>query len=307
LERELGELLGGPVSIRDRRRNWYTSTVVTELVTIGLGSSTRELFCKHGASYVDHVSGHRRGVPYESAAYTNLVGPSMAPSVAYVGTVVRPDSSTLVIERLRGALRLHDTGAGPTSAVVVAAHLLGAWHRRGEDRLARAQADLNEFDAEHFRRWKALAARALEEAPGGDGHALERIITAPEVCEALLEKRTTLVHGELFTGNVLVAPDGSAYFVDWESAGRGPGEIDLAALIVGGWPAATRELCIDAYVTARHPEGEPPHFRRSLAAAEIYVLHRIARHETHRGSNPGRWPWFDPQVEAASRRLGVSA
>ena len=44
----------------------------------------------------------------------------------------------------------------------------------------------------------------------------------------------TLLHGEFYASNVIVA-DERVCPIDWEMAARGPGLIDLAALISGKW------------------------------------------------------------------------
>jgi len=74
-----------------------------------------------------------------------------------------------------------------------------------------------------------------------------------EVMERLGQLPTTLVHGELYASNVLVAP-GRVCPVDWELAGIGPGVLDVAAL-TAGWPDEERSTLIDAY---RSASKEPP-------------------------------------------------
>ncbi len=52
------------------------------------------------------------------------------------------------------------------------------------------------------------------------------------VVDRLAGLPTTLVHGELYASNVLLA-GGRVCVVDWELAGVGPGVLDLAALTAG--------------------------------------------------------------------------
>ena len=64
------------------------------------------------------------------------------------------------------------------------------------------------------------------------------------VIEALLSMPRTVIHGEFYASNVLVAegPDGTRVApVDWELAAAAPGAVDLAALVSGDWPEADRE------------------------------------------------------------------
>ena len=55
----------------------------------------------------------------------------------------------------------------------------------------------------------------------------------------------TLVHGELYASNVLVA-GGRVAAIDWETAGRGPGILDLAALVTG-WSDPDSRRLVAAY------------------------------------------------------------
>ncbi len=54
----------------------------------------------------------------------------------------------------------------------------------------------------------------------------------------------TVIHGEFYASNVLVAGDAAdprVCPVDWELAAAAPGLIDLAALVSGGWSDGDRE------------------------------------------------------------------
>lgn len=73
----------------------------------------------------------------------------------------------------------------------------------------------------------------------------------------------TVIHGEAFASNFVVGDDGQTCLVDWETAGRGCGLTDLAAL-VAGWDGATRRSIAAAY------GGDLTH----LAAARLVVAVR---------------------------------
>ena len=94
-------------------------------------------------------------------------------------------------------------------------------------------------------------------------------------------------------------------FVDWETAGFGPGEIDLAMLTAGGWPHETCRVAEQAYAAARWPEGEPDGFAETLAAAQLYALVFVARHAARRGELAG--PWVFEQAAAAAKALRDAA
>ncbi|MBS1881298.1 MAG: phosphotransferase, partial [Actinobacteria bacterium] len=118
-------------------------------------------------------------------------------------------------------------------------------------------------DGEFHRRW-LTRARSFGALPAtADDSPLGRLAASHErVVEALLAMPETLLHGEFYASNVLVAegeggPRVAA--VDWELAGPGPGALDLAALVCG-WPAEDREAMRVAYGRGRGAE---------LAAADL--------------------------------------
>jgi len=82
------------------------------------------------------------------------------------------------------------------------------------------------------------------------------------VLERLERLPRTLVHGEFFASNVLVArpsggtaaPPSRVCPLDWELTGVGPGLSDLAAL-TAGWPTGTREAIALAYFDEQRPTG----------------------------------------------------
>jgi thiamine kinase-like enzyme len=60
----------------------------------------------------------------------------------------------------------------------------------------------------------------------------------------------TLVHGDFNASNVLVTRSASGHrirIIDWESAGVGPGLLDLASLVSGRLPERHREAMVAAY------------------------------------------------------------
>jgi aminoglycoside phosphotransferase len=94
------------------------------------------------------------------------------------------------------------------------------------------------YDAAYFRIWPDRARRrhpALSSALGD----YERIV------ELLSGLPATLVHGEFYASNVLIAGSRIAP-VDWEMAGIGPGVLDLAALSTG-WADEEQAAIVGAY------------------------------------------------------------
>lgn len=93
------------------------------------------------------------------------------------------------------------------------------WLARCHDRFPGIAADwLIAYDRAFFGLWPTRAGVDLP----GYAAAVERLATLP----------TTLVHGDFYPSNLLVADD-RVCAVDWERAGVGPGVLDLAALSLG--------------------------------------------------------------------------
>lgn len=96
------------------------------------------------------------------------------------------------------------------------------------------------YDAVYFRIWPDRAIRRHPELSSVLGQ-YERVV------ELLSGLPTTLIHGEFYASNVLVAGSRIAP-VDWEMAGIGPGVLDLAALSTG-WADEARAAIVGAYTS----------------------------------------------------------
>jgi aminoglycoside phosphotransferase (APT) family kinase protein len=136
------------------------------------------------------------------------------------------------------------------------------------------QARLLEHDAAYYERWIARARRFA--AAGGHGSDAARFLDGlakryDEIVDALLALPRTVVHGDFFASNVLVAGAADAVRVapvDWEMAAVGSGLTDLAALISGDWTEAEREQMTAAY--ASRP-GVAPFSSRELDLARLQL------------------------------------
>jgi aminoglycoside phosphotransferase len=97
------------------------------------------------------------------------------------------------------------------------------------------------YDADFYRGWAVRARRFA------GGATLEAILSLYDtVVERLCALPVTLIHGEFYASNVLVA-GGRTAPVDWEMAAIGPGLIDLAALTTGAWSEEKRAAIASAY------------------------------------------------------------
>jgi len=120
------------------------------------------------------------------------------------------------------------------------------------------------YDAAWLRRWPARALRrepALAPLADAAERAVERVSAWP----------AGLMHGEFYPANVLV--EGTRIRpVDWETAGLGPGLLDIAALTSGSWDEQERARVERAYcdaLPADRPRGRE--LADALAHARLLV------------------------------------
>jgi len=127
-------------------------------------------------------------------------------------------------------------------------HLLGP-----KLRLLASEARLLHWNRKHY--WRSLErARACVHERNPNDTALVDMERIARVYERVVEQLTsyppTLIHGEFYASNVLVAESSRGVRVcpiDWETAGIGPGLLDLAALVAGRWTDEQREGLATAY------------------------------------------------------------
>jgi hypothetical protein len=166
---------------------------------------------------------------------------------AFFGAVADPKNGRyrLLVERVAGR-ELYQVGE--FEVWQGAARWLAALHTRFANRPDPPAARLLTHDAEAYRVWSRRAADFAR------GSAKKRFAWLAErydrVIDRLLALPPTLLHGEFYASNVLVAdtPNGRRVSpVDWEVAGWGPGALDLAALTAGGWTDDERTALARAY------------------------------------------------------------
>jgi aminoglycoside phosphotransferase (APT) family kinase protein len=129
--------------------------------------------------------------------------------------------------------------------------------------------------------------RALLEASGkrglarageqGLGSAEDRAALA-RAHEAAVDALTTctLVHGDFYPSNIVVAGERIAV-VDWELAGIGAGELDLAALAAGKWDDAHRRDLARAYHREATELGQTEPFAALMRRFTLASVHLALR------------------------------
>jgi hypothetical protein len=190
----------------------------------------------------------------EPAVYASLLEPAGLGAPQYHGAIVEPERGRcwLFVEWVDGR-ELYQVGE--RELWEAAARWLGRLHAGLGSEVERhaAAGRLIDHDAAFYRRWMARAREFAREA----GAAPDRAAAVDwlgdrhePVVEALLALPRTVIHGEFYASNVLVASDAAAPRVapvDWELAAVGPGATDLAALVSGSWSEEDRAAIASAY------------------------------------------------------------
>lgn len=211
----------------------------------------------------------------EPAVYSSLLAGSDLGAPRHYGSVEEPehDRYWIFIEWVDGR-ELYQVGE--RALWETAARWLARAHMNlGQDLERRTEVGrLLVYDASYYWRW-IERAREFAAAPNGLAGASRFLGWLAdrygEVVEELLEMPRTVLHGEFYASNVLVAGDPSALRVapvDWELAANGPGLVDLAALVSGDWSDSEQTAVVDAY---RSVQGVPQFTVRELDLARLHL------------------------------------
>jgi thiamine kinase-like enzyme len=255
-----GAGIGPPRELRRRPSAYRTSFPLEELdLTLEDGSELRLLLKDLAWAALDEEA--RLAKPEflhdplrEPAVYASVLAPSSPGPPCYYGSAIdlKAERYWLFIERVEGR-ELYQVGDLELWQAV--ARWLGEMHASLAGDLERhaERARLIDYDETYYRRW-IERAREFAAAPGQPefrSTALDWIAERYDrILEGLLELPKTVIHGEFYASNVLVVGEGRTPRicpVDWEMAASGPGLVDLAALISGGWGEGDREAIVSAY------------------------------------------------------------
>ena len=218
----------------------------------------------------------------EPAVYANLLRQAPPGPPRCFGAVTEPGRHWLFVERVEGRELFQ---VGERELWEQAARWLARFHvsmAPDFDR-HRQEGRLIAHDASFYRRWMQRAQEFARDSgqPPEPAQATERLAkTHEQVVEALTAQARTVLHGEFYASNVLVASASDSFPsgvgkkpvkrvapVDWELTAAGTGLSDLAALVTG-WPAADRAAIAAAY--AGEP-GVPTFTLRDLDFARLQV------------------------------------
>jgi aminoglycoside phosphotransferase (APT) family kinase protein len=214
----------------------------------------------------------------EPAVYAKLLPQAPPGSPRFFGALTEPGRHWLFIERVEGRELFQ---VGERELWEEAARWLARFHVAMAPELDRhlREGRLIDHNAAFYRRWIERAREFAVERDDGSTDTVAWLRDRHEqVVEALSALPRTVIHGEFYASNVLVASasdsvptpvgnksDTRVAPVDWELAAAGPGLSDLAAL-VSGWAAADRDVLIAAYVAE---PGVPSFSTRDLDLARL--------------------------------------
>lgn len=176
---------------------------------------------------------------YEQILDHDVLGTARLYGASSSGVGVSP---WLVLEKVPG-LELYQVGqiAHWCATARWLAHLHDQFSTRVPE-LLETGIPLIRHDAAYYRQWieRAHAWRG--------GRFLEQLVTRyDEAIDRLTSMPVTLLHGECYASNVIVA-GARICPIDWEMAALGPGLTDLAALVTGNtWKRSERDALVRAY------------------------------------------------------------
>lgn len=252
IEAALAKILAPSTAVIERRPLAHRSTYPLEvlLLRVGSGEVLQVLFKDLGRSVAGRPPLRPRFVRdagREIAVYRDVLAPSGLSAPAYVGAVEDAERRWLFLEHVPGDPLWQSEGPEIWRQ---AAAWLGQMHARFAGGIESSR--LLRYDTAHYRRWLRRARRLAARRGGSrrERAALASLEPAFQRALAWLENQpVTLVHGEFYPSNVLVAAVAGRPRirpVDWETAGLGPGALDLAAL-VAGWDEDNRNGLSEAY------------------------------------------------------------
>lgn len=264
LERKLEDYFGvrRKIVALDRRPSPYTSSFGLEAVEIRFADSTSMRLVMKDLSRRGMLEHARRARPEflhdpqrETNTYRWILPAAPPGTAAWYGTVTNrsADRDWLLLEEVEGE-PLSQVGSlsmwKRTAAWVAQLHQVFPPARA--ERLA-IRSRLLRYDEEFYWEWlhraQQFCSRNVRKR-----RMIDRVARHySRVVERLTGMRRTIIHGELYAGNVVVARNGPRVRicpVDWETTALGPGLVDLATL-TAGWDEKHQQLLARAYFGAQ--------------------------------------------------------
>lgn len=289
-----GELLealrpafSAPITRLHRRPFRYASSAPLEELTLVLGDGTRsQVIFKDAdpARMLPEASRHKPRFMLDPRRAIELQRRVLDPDgLGPTCHVAELDLSRrrywLIYQKVNGPVLWQ---VGDPSVWMEAARWLARFHSRfatPADARKELSSVLLDVDANWFRLWAARAAGVLASRADRPAQVLlDRLAGYESVVQSLAALPRTLIHGEFYPSNVLVDLEGAALEerilpIDWETAGWGPGLLDLAAL-TSGWPTRERTAFVNAYLAEADQHGAGAISEDVLVDLERCCLHQ---------------------------------
>ena len=325
IDRDVDEIVDeiAPGAIVTRRSFEYaTSHRLEELPVARRDGSTVRLVAKHlGRTAMNDAARLAKPAALHSAGrelgvYRHILAGAGLGTPALVGGRTREgDTGFIVLERVDGTPL---SEIGDFSVWEAAARWLARMHATfatAPPRIPASESGPRTFLVSYDRTLLAGAARS------GLERAAQQSLGSPEVCvalgarleyalRALSSAPPTLVHGDFYPSNIVVADDRIAV-VDWELAGIGPAALDVAALTAGGWSDEQRHDLIKAYheesVALRRIETLTALVRRVELASLHLALCWVGSASEWDAPDEHRRDWFADAVATLARLNGGGA
>lgn len=273
----LEDVLGGRIARLDRRPSPYASSHPLEELDVELDDGSWLALVLKDCGRTTPASREARPEFADDPARPIAVHRGLLPAgppgpPRCHGAIADPARERwwLILERVEGS-RL--AFVGEIEMWRSAARWLASFHARFAGRTEAIPAGrLLRYDAALYRRWMRRAAARFD----GDTALMRLAARWETVVDRLVALPPTLLHGEFYADNVLVKriADGTRICpVDWETAGWGPGPLDLAALVSGSWSEPERrDLALVYHESLAAASGEAPSVDGFLAALDLCRL-----------------------------------
>lgn len=290
----------GDAVIVSRAPNVFSSAAESEVVRLATEEGECSLLIKYGSDARRHTGhGYWGDVAYEAAVYRSMLSRIDTRTPRFYGLARHADASWLAIEYVDGE-RLSKS---PRAAIIIAARWLGAFHRATASATGARRDVLNMMDAAYFRGWAERTFEYTRPLHGTHRWIEQACSYFARHAGELAAHEATVVHGEFYPRNVLIAGD-EAIPVDWQSAATGPGEVDIASLTEGWGDGPLVAECLRAYEGTRWPGGAPQDFERRLDLARMYWPLRWLGDDPAWTHSPKRARYFEA-LRAAALRAGA--
>jgi len=289
LERSLFNYYNAPLKIVQLERDIseYSSSFTIEELKVKLENglvlslmfkdlSSRALLDEARRTKPDFLFDPKR----EIEVYQSILSQSEVGCASYYGSVVneRDEQFWLFLEKVPG-IELYQVGEFDVWLEV--AKWLANFHKSYKGRIESLATEipLLRYDRDFHQIWPDRVRSVLQARQAATASQIDILVRGyRRVIEQLLQLPPTLLHGDFYPSNVMVQSKKRGLricAVDWEMAGAGPGIIDLAALVSGGWTERQEADLILTYMNTISPEpgssSEREKFIEDVACGQLHL------------------------------------